>query len=76
MWQRNDVETRNSMKEIDVQELINMNYRVITLLGMATSIVMDYKNLETYHDQSEKCNWFIQAINDVIYFNKPIPPLP
>lgn len=64
------------MKEIDVQEVINMNYRILTLLGIATSIIMDYKDLEAYHDKSEKCDWFLKAINDVVYFNKPIPELP
>jgi hypothetical protein len=64
------------MKEIDIEQLINMNYRVLTLLGMATSIIMDYKNLSAYHDNSAKCNWFMDAITNVVYLNKPIPPMP
>lgn len=64
------------MKELDVEQLINMNYRVITLLGIATSFIMDYKNLEAYHDNSEKCDWFFNALQKVIYENKPLPPMP
>lgn len=63
-------------KEIDIDSLINVNYRLCTLLGMATSIIMDYKDLDAYHDKSEKCDWFLKAIQDVIYENKPIPKIP
>ena len=62
-------------KELDIDNLINMNYRVLTLLGIATSIIMDYEKL-AYHDNSAKCKWFMEAISDVVYRNKPIPPLP
>jgi len=64
------------MKEIDIQELINVNYRLLTLLGFSASIVMDYAELETYHDNKDKCKWFIDAIQAVVYENKPLPPLP
>lgn len=63
------------MKEIDIQEIINMNYRVLTLLGIATSVIMDYQKLEAYHDNSDKCDWWMNAIQAVVYQNKPIPPL-
>jgi len=64
------------MNEINVQEVINTNYRVLTLLGIATSIIMDYKKLETYHDNSDKCDWFFDAIQKVVYENKPLPLMP
>lgn len=63
-------------KELDIQALIDTNYRVLTLLGIATSFIMDLKKLEAYHDQSEKCDWFIQAIENVVYLNKPLPKMP
>lgn len=62
--------------EIDVQNLINANFRILTLLGYAMSIVVSYEKLEAYHDDSEKCKWFFDAIQAVIYENKPLPPLP
>lgn len=64
------------MKEIDIQELINVNYRILLLLGYATSIVSDYQRLEAYHDDKEKCDWFFSAVQAVIYENKPLPPMP
>lgn len=64
------------MKEISVQDLIDTNFRILLLLGYATSIVTDYQRLEAYHDDSEKCKWFFNAIQAVVYENKPLPPLP
>ncbi len=61
------------MTDESIQNLIDTNYRVLTLLGYATSLVMDYKKLEAYHDNLDKCNWLLQAINDVIYLKKPLP---
>ena len=63
-------------KEIDVQELININHRLLLLLGFTTSLVASYKLLEVYHDDKEKCDWFFNAVQAVVYENKPLPPLP
>ncbi len=57
-------------KEIDkLQILIDANYRLSTLIGIALSMICDYKNLN-----EKKRDWFIQAVQDVIYENKPISP--
>lgn len=64
------------MKEINVQDLIDANFRILLLLGYATAIVVDYQRLEAYHDDSEKCKWFFDAVQAVIYENKPLPPMP
>lgn len=64
------------MKEIDIQDIINMNYRVLTLLGIATSMIMDYHKSKVYHDQGNKCYWWISAIQSVVYENKTLPPMP
>lgn len=64
------------MKELDVQQLIDMNYRVLILLGIGTKMIMDYRKLEAYHDDSADCDWWMKAIQAVVYENKPIPPLP
>ncbi len=53
-----------------------MNYRALTLLGIATSIVVDYQKLEAYHDNTDKCEWFIRQIENVVYLNKPMEPFP
>lgn len=63
------------MKEIDVQDIINMNYRVLTLLGMVTSLLIDCKNGRPRSDHY-KFDWFLDALNAVVYEKKPIPDLP
>jgi hypothetical protein len=64
------------MKEIDIQELINVNYRLCTLIGIATSIIMDYRKLDAFHGNRIDCDWWMNAIQAVVYENKPLPPLP
>lgn len=61
------------MTEESIKELIDTNYRLLLLLGYSTALVMDYKNLNTYHDNESKCNWFMQAVNNVVYLKKPLP---
>lgn len=64
------------MTDDQVKQLCDDNFRILTLLGYATSLVMEYKKLDAYHDQTYKCDWFLQAIQNVIYENKPLPPIP
>lgn len=64
------------MNEVQIKQIIDTNYRILLLLGYATSIVGDYQRLEAYHDDSEKCKWFFDAVQAVVYENKPLPPLP
>lgn len=63
-------------KEINIENITNLNNRLLILLGIATSIIIDYKELEAYHDKSYKCDWLMKAIQDVVYENKPIPEMP
>lgn len=57
------------------QDIVNMNYRALTLLGMGTAIMMELRDKVPEADR-EAANWFLQAINDVVYLNKPIPERP
>ena len=64
------------MKDEDIQKIVDMNYRVLLLLGFASSIVGSYRRLESYHDDEEKCKWFFDSVQAVVYENKPLPPMP
>lgn len=64
------------MNEINVQDLIDANFRILLLLGYATSIVGSYRRLEAYHDDEAQCKWFFDAVQAVVYENKPLPPMP
>jgi len=64
------------MNESQIQNLIDANFRILLLLGYASSLVMSYRELEVYHDDDEKIKWFFDALQAVVYENKPLPPLP
>jgi len=66
------------MKEKEIQEIIDMNYRALTLLGYATSLIMDYREtcVLRHTDEKKKCDWFLEALNNVVYLNKPLPEMP
>ena len=66
---------RESMKEIDMENIINMNYRALTLLGMTTSLLMECREISP-KENHYKFDWFLNCLNAVIYENKPIPPFP
>ena len=42
------------MNESQIQNLIDANFRILLLLGYASSLVMSYRELEVYHDDDEK----------------------
>ncbi len=63
------------MKELDIQEIINMNYRALTLLGMVTSLLIECKTSQPRCNH-HKFDWFLEALNNVVYKNEPIPPFP
>ncbi len=63
------------MNDTDIQQLIDINFRLLILLGIAWSMTVDYKKLEAYHDDADKCDWFVKAIQAVVYENKPLPEI-
>ncbi len=63
------------MTDEQIKNIIDTNFRILILLGYSTSLVMEYKNfLVKESKEHKKCEWFIQALNDVIYLQKPLPP--
>lgn len=63
------------MNEKQLENIINMNYRALTLLGMATAIMSEVRN-KISDSSCYNIDWFLDAVNDVIYKNQPIPPFP
>ncbi len=70
------VDAKIKMTDEQIQKLVDTNYRVLTLLGYATALIVDFKSLHEYHDQSNMCDWFLNAVNNVVYLNKPLPEFP
>jgi hypothetical protein len=59
------------MKEIDINEIINLNIRLLLLLGIGTSIIANQQ-----YSSSIDRDWWLLAIDEVIYKKNPIPPFP
>lgn len=57
------------------KEAWNMCNRTLTLLGMATVLLMECRNSRPRADHY-KFDWFMDAINAVVYEDKPIPSMP
>lgn len=64
------------MTKNEIQDLIDRNFRVTTLLGMVASMLMFSKAGEDKLEHDKKVEWFLNAVNEVIYNDKPIPPFP
>ncbi len=65
----------NYMKETEIENIIGMNQKALMLLGYSSSLLMVNKNKMLARDK-RKLEWLLKAIEDVVYHNKPVPPLP
>lgn len=59
----------------DYKKLLEKNQNLVFMLGMSMAI-----NMQLKHHISEitmpNYKWLLQAIENVVYRNEPIPPLP
>lgn len=70
------------MKEIDIEKLVHMNQRLLFILGYGTSVMselmkevgMRLNPTEEY--KNDGYGWFLQAIENIVYLDKPLPPMP
>lgn len=49
--------------------------RLLLILGFATSLILELRKYAP-EDKEEDILWFIQAMENVVYQNKPLPPFP
>lgn len=61
------------MKTDQIEQLIRMNHRLSLVLGFATSFIFDTQPENRNHPQYK---WIIEAIENLLYLNKPLPPMP
>lgn len=65
------------MTKLEFQQLIDDNYRVITLLGYASAIFTDVVKMKSVPENIiEGIEWFHSAVENVIYKKISPPPLP
>ncbi len=63
------------MKDEEIDKMIHMNQRLSLILGYAMGFVMPYSRKLTGEDK-EKYQWLISAIENLLYLDKPLPPMP
>jgi hypothetical protein len=49
--------------------------RLLLILGFGTSLVLELRRYAP-KDREKDILWFIQAMENVVYQNKPLPPFP
>lgn len=67
------------MKEIDIQAIIDKNYTFLILLGYSMGLLHNLKEYIPHplaDDDQKKFDWFHEALTNVVYLNKPMPPMP
>jgi hypothetical protein len=65
-------------KEVKIsqrEKLIHMNQRLNLILGYSMGFIVPYKKLFTDED-NQKYKWLLKAIENLIYLDKPLPPMP
>lgn len=65
------------MKEIEIQKLIDMNYRALLLLGYSLATIQSlHKNVTLCDKDEEKYQWIKNAILNINNFDQPLPLIP
>lgn len=59
---------------LKLAKLVQMNQTLLYILGYATSFASELK-LKTAEDK-KKYRWLMDAIDNVVYLDKPLPPKP
>jgi len=63
------------MNDENINNIINMNNRVLMLLGMSTALLFEIRE-KLPKSEHWKLDWLDHAITNVVYKNEPIPPMP
>lgn len=63
------------MSDEEIQKMVQMNQRLLLVLGFGTSLILQLRKLLP-HDDCPFVLWFIQAMENIVYLDKPLPPMP
>lgn len=58
----------------EIEKIIHMNQRLNLILGYAMGFVT--KSAIINKEDDEKYKWLIKAVENLIYLDKPLPPMP
>ncbi len=63
------------MDDKEIEHIYSMNNRLLLVMGFATSVLIDMSRL-LKNGEDPRLAWIIQAIDNIVYQNKPLPPMP
>jgi hypothetical protein len=63
------------MTEFTTNRLIEVNSRLLFIMGYATSILLEMEQFIPVENK-KALSWVIEAIENIVYLNKPLPPMP
>lgn len=63
------------MKKEKIQEIIDMKNRLLLVLGYGAAIMFELRHYLP-QDKKDGLNWYLEAINNIVYMDKPLPPMP
>ncbi len=64
------------MTEENINKLIHMNERLLLIIGYATSLLIVELGKEIPEERKQRINWIISAVENIVYLDKPLPPMP
>ncbi len=63
------------MIEDNIDKLIQINYRLLLVMGYAASVILELGK-HVPEQNKEGINWVIEAIENIVYLDKPLLPMP
>lgn len=63
------------MKQEDIDKLISMNERLLLILGFSSCVMLELGKFVP-HEKIDGISWVLEAIENVVYLDKPLPPFP
>ena len=63
------------MNEDNVDKIIQMNQRLLLVMGYATSVILELGKYVS-DEKKQGLYWVIEAVENIVYLDKPLPPMP
>jgi hypothetical protein len=64
-----------NMTNDNIDKLIQMNQRLLLVMGYATSVILELGKFVP-EEKKQGVYWVIEAIENIVYLDKPLPPMP
>lgn len=65
------------MTNEEIEKLVHMNQRLFLLLGYGSSFIHEFKEKICNNERGKKqYDWYMKAIENLVYLDKPLPPAP